>query len=633
MERNILFIIAVCVFQFFSQHSMGQFEPISFPNNLQDLFISKGTLSEITMHSKALENNFLGNSPDRKVTIYLPPGYDNALNTHYPVIFLLHGANGDNNSIFDVSEYDYRLKEMLDTLINRNLISPFIVVSPGSSTQKYLASWYTNSAVTGNWEDFIVQDLVNYTDSNYRTQPDLGSRGIAGHSMGGFGAMKLAMIHPDLFSSVYSMSGLLDLKQCFLVSARSFMFQALKAKVLNGLDPYVVLIISAAAAFSTDTTSEPFYCQFPIDTAGAVVDSIWNKWLVNDPYTMLPAYKDSLLKLRAIQFGCGTTEILDIDLQNIHFSEALSENGIDHVYMNFKGDHMTSVQEQMKKEVLPFFSKNLDHSIPGISRTSASIVTPADTVVLEMDTDGSVYIVPDSTLAVMDSIIKFEVLSSVAHANTKVHLPLNGISCGKYLVYGVDTDSDVSIPLPLVVAPNTYTPLITIEKHTVVKGDSIRVTSSKDGKIYLVYANTTPDRILSRTRASSTAIAGNQVSFPTSKLTIGNYYWLYAVDAYGIHSDAYPVRIDSPIYVKGNSMDEMGIYPNPANNKISITCPGKFQGEVQLSIISINGLLIQKDKFQNQDRFEMDVSNVAKGIYLLRIQSNESFETRKLVLQ
>jgi S-formylglutathione hydrolase len=634
MKRNkILFIaVCVCVFQFLPQHIMGQNEPISFPNNLQDLFISEGTLKQITVHSKALENNFLGDSPDRKVTIYLPPGYDNAPDTHYPVIYLLHGWNGNNNSIFNESEYGYRLKEMLDALINRNLISPFIVASPSSSTLKYYGSWYTNSTVTGNWEDFIVRDLVNYTDSNYRTLPESGSRGITGHSMGGFGAMKTAMIHPDIFSSIYSMSGLLDLKQTFIVSMKSDMLQALKAKDLNGSDPYI-FIISAAAAFSPDTTSEPFFCQFPIDTAGSVIDSIWSKWLVNDPYTMVPIYKENLLKLRAIQFGCGTSEILEIELQNDQFSEVLTENGIEHLFMKFMGDHMTSVQEQMKSQVLPFFSKNLDHSIPGIYRSSASIVEPADTVVVEMDTDGSVYIVPDGTLAVMDSIIKFEALSSIAPANTKVTMPLNGIAYGEYVIYGVDTDSAVSIPLPLVVVPNASPPNLTVENYTVPKGDSIRVTSNKDGKIYLVFSNTTPDRIPNRTKDKSSVISGKQVSFATSKLIAGTVYWLFAVDTFGIHSDAYPVRVDFGINIEENSKEEVKIYPNPANNTISIITTGKSQGETLISIFSINGRLILRDKFQYQDRFEMDVSNVSKGIYLLRIQNTEGVETQKLVLQ
>jgi len=629
MKRNKIFLIAACfcVFQFLSQHMMGQYEPVAFPNNLQNLIISKGTLNEITLHSKALENNFLGESPDKKVTIYLPPGYDNAPDTHYPVIYLLHGWNGNNNYFFDPQYFGLRLKEMLDTLIYRNVISPFIVVAPGSITEKYWCSNYTNSIVTGNWEDFIVKDLVNYTESNYRTLPELNSRGIAGHSMGGFGAMKIAMIHPDIFSSVYTMSGPLDFKN-YLVGVRSYMLQSMKVSDLNGLDPYLLFPISFAAAFSPDTTSEPFYCQFPIDTAGAVIDSIWSKWLVNDPYTMVPIYKDNLLKLRAIQFGCGTSEILEIDKQNDQFSEVLTENGIDHVYMNFIGDHMSSVQEQMKSQVLPFFSTNLDHSIPGISR-SASIVDPADTLEVEMDTDGTVYIVPVGTLAVMDSIIKFHVLSSTASANTKVYLPLNGIPCGEYVLYGADTDSHITIPLPLVVVPDASPPLVTLERNIVDKEDSIRVTSTKDGTIYLVTANTPPEQILTANlKKRSKVLAGKPVSLATSRLIQGTYYWLYATDAYGIHSDAYPVYIDFKNTIEENSKDEVKIYPNPANDLITIQTKGT--GTCSIEITKLNGQIVLKKNLTGKNS-QIDISGFQKGVYILTVRSEDLIRTEKII--
>ena len=80
-----------------------------------------------------------------------------------------------------------------------------IIVLP-STYNKYAGSWYTNSTLTGNWKDFITLDLVDYIDNNYRTIASVGSRGIAGHSMGGYGALKLAMSHPDIYSAVFGLS-------------------------------------------------------------------------------------------------------------------------------------------------------------------------------------------------------------------------------------------------------------------------------------------------------------------------------------------------------------------------------------------------------------------------------------------
>ena len=133
-----------------------------------------GKLYTIKVISSSLENNLLGDSSEREVTIYLPPGYYNAPNNKYPVVYLLHGFNCHDEFWFgeDLSWWSTGLKidifPVLDNLISSNIITPLIIVSP-DSFNKYHGSWYKNSFVSGNWEDFIVQDLVQYIDSNYNT--------------------------------------------------------------------------------------------------------------------------------------------------------------------------------------------------------------------------------------------------------------------------------------------------------------------------------------------------------------------------------------------------------------------------------------------------------------------------------
>ena len=155
-----------------------------------------GTIVKDSLYSKNLENKF-GEHPTRSVSVYLPPGYDLS-DQHYPVIYFLHGFYSDDHLMED-------MKEILDYAIQAQKIAPFILVVPDQKTT-YHGSFYSNSEVFGNWEDFTAIDLVTYMDANYRTLAKKGSRGITGHSMGGYGALKIAMKHPDIFETVYAIS-------------------------------------------------------------------------------------------------------------------------------------------------------------------------------------------------------------------------------------------------------------------------------------------------------------------------------------------------------------------------------------------------------------------------------------------
>lgn len=181
------------------------------------IFALEGKIVSKTVHSQALEDNLLGDSPDRSVIIYLPQGYEENPDKRYPVIYLLHGYS-DDPFIWTKTR---NISNICDTLIEQGAIQHMIIVMPNAKN-KYLGSWYTNSSVAGNWEDFITQDLVAYVDSTYRTIPLSASRGIAGHSMGGYGAMKLAMKHPDIYGAAYAVSGVLVFDNFYLDRSRDY---------------------------------------------------------------------------------------------------------------------------------------------------------------------------------------------------------------------------------------------------------------------------------------------------------------------------------------------------------------------------------------------------------------------------
>ncbi len=164
--------------------------------------------------SESLKPNFMDNSELRKIQIYIPPGYDNNLSENYPVVYLLHGLPFSEKSFTDpelwvpwigasmpfVAAPDFPeigFRKWVDGLIEIGDIEPMIIVMPDAATNNYGFSMYTNSVLTGGFEDYIVNDLVNYIDSNYRTIDSNDGRALIGTSQGGYGADQVGYATPQ----------------------------------------------------------------------------------------------------------------------------------------------------------------------------------------------------------------------------------------------------------------------------------------------------------------------------------------------------------------------------------------------------------------------------------------------------
>src|SRR5215475_13792561 len=160
---------------------------------------TKGTVEHIKVHSKSLEGNLEGDSPDRDVFVYLPPSYGANRNQRYPVLYLLHGYGLTAERWMTFAA----LAENADKDIAAGTMKEMILVNPDAFTM-WNGSMYSASASTGDWEAYIADDLVAYVDSHYRTIADRMSRGLGGHSMGGYGTVRIGMKRPDVFSAFTS---------------------------------------------------------------------------------------------------------------------------------------------------------------------------------------------------------------------------------------------------------------------------------------------------------------------------------------------------------------------------------------------------------------------------------------------
>ena len=163
----------------------------------------KGTLERIKVHGKSLEGNLMKESPAPEVSIYLPPSYKREPNRRYPVVYLLHGYTNTDLGYFGPTGASC-------TSSRSGCSAPasareMILVMP-NCMNAYGGCMYSNSVTAGDWEGYIADDLVGYMDSHYRTLATRASRGLAGHSMGGYGTLRIAMKRPDVFSAIYALS-------------------------------------------------------------------------------------------------------------------------------------------------------------------------------------------------------------------------------------------------------------------------------------------------------------------------------------------------------------------------------------------------------------------------------------------
>ncbi|MEZ4904216.1 MAG: alpha/beta hydrolase-fold protein [Spirosomataceae bacterium] len=321
------------------------------------VYAQSSKIVTFTLTSKALQNNS-GEDPNRKVSVYLPPNYEGSTQ-QYPVIYYLHGFMG-KDLIFP------QMQKILDEGIAKQKIRPFIFVQADHYTL-FEGSFYSNSSLTGNWEEFESKELVEYIDKHFRTLPNRESRGIAGHSMGGYGAFKIGMLHPEVFSSIYALSpGLLAMVKEFGPNSASFKeVQNLKTQEELKKTYYPKVLVAVARAWSPNAQKPPFFCDFPFSYEGdklIVNQPILDKWEDNMPVYMVNKYADNLRKMTAIKLDWGRNDSPRFPLQIGMLSQRLENLGINHFAEEYIGDHgnkIWTMDGRVLHDVLPFFNDNL----------------------------------------------------------------------------------------------------------------------------------------------------------------------------------------------------------------------------------------------------------------------------------
>lgn len=318
-----------------------------------------GTYSRIKVHGNSLEGNLSGEPADRDVSVYLPPTYQTATNRRYPVVYLLHGYTNSDVGWFG--------PEARGSFVNGNTMTAaadraassgtpeLILVMPNAYT-KYQGSMFSNSITTGDWEAFVAKDLVAYMDSHYRTIPERAARGLAGHSMGGYGTFRIGAKYPQVFSSIYILSACCltaNLNPNPQSSARA---EALKSPdEAKGAERALATLLAEAAAWSPNPQNPPFYFDLPAKD-GRIQPSVVAKWVANAPLAMIDQYATSLKTLR---IGIDVGDKDGLAASNRELNRVLTGYGISTAFEVYDGDHTNHIVDRMEKVVLPFFAKGL----------------------------------------------------------------------------------------------------------------------------------------------------------------------------------------------------------------------------------------------------------------------------------
>jgi S-formylglutathione hydrolase FrmB len=317
-------------------------------------FEAKGRSDEHVVDSRALRGNALGDPHERPVWVSTPPGYDDDADLRYPSVYVIQGLTGQLDAWRNRSPFRRNFPELADDLFARGEAPPVIVVWVDCWTSLG-GSQFLDSPGTGNYLTYLCDEIVPFVDERYRTIADRDHRGIQGKSSGGYGAMVVPMLRPDLWGGLATHAGDALFETCYLPEFRESArvlrdrydgsydafwkdFRSRPAFSKDG-DEHLLNDWCMAACYSADPDGT---VRLPFDTAtGELIPEIWERWLALDPVRMVPQHAETLRSMRAIYIDAGKKDQYFLDLGAEAFRRALAAIDVTDVSFElFDATHM-----------------------------------------------------------------------------------------------------------------------------------------------------------------------------------------------------------------------------------------------------------------------------------------------------
>lgn len=301
------------------------------------------------IESRALAGNYLGDPATRRLPIILPPDYATS-GRRYPVIVALTGFTGRGIMLLNDDSWQPNLVERLERLYAAGM--PHAIFALPDCFTRYGGSQYINSEATGNYEDYVIEEIIPYVDARYRTVAAPEGRGVFGKSSGGYGSMILGMRHPDIFGALACHSGDMAFDLCY---GRDFpgtcnainkaggveaWWRQFAAQVKKRPDDFEALNILAMAACYSPDPDGPLHIGLPMDLHTCQrIPAVWSRWLDWDPVELLDRYGENLRGLRLLYIDCGSRDQFMLHFGARLMVQRLTERGIAHEYEEFDDNH------------------------------------------------------------------------------------------------------------------------------------------------------------------------------------------------------------------------------------------------------------------------------------------------------
>jgi S-formylglutathione hydrolase FrmB len=311
----------------------------------------QGRFEQHTVSSRVLEGNPLGDPHERPLWVYLPPGYDPGRG--YPSVYVIQGLTGQVDMWWNRSPFRPNFPERVDELFAGGTVPPCILVLVDAWTSLG-GSQYVNSPGTGRYLDYLCDEVVPFVDGRYPTLASRDHRGLTGKSSGGYGAMVVPMLRPDVFGALASHAGDALFEVCYLpdfrVAARALrdryegsyerFWADFRSRPAFGTehDDELLNVWCMAACYSAEPDGT---VTLPFDPAtGRLRDEVWQRWLALDPVRMAPKHAEALRSMRGIWIDAGERDEYYLDLGAAAFAAELDALGVEHTFELFDATHM-----------------------------------------------------------------------------------------------------------------------------------------------------------------------------------------------------------------------------------------------------------------------------------------------------
>ncbi len=312
----------------------------------------QGRIVEVEIESKALAKNLLGDPAARVVAVYLPPGYDDG-DADYPLFVDLVGFTGSGFAHLNWKAFGESVPQRLDRLAAEGKMGPVVAAFPDCFTSLG-GNQYVDSRAMGNWEAFLVDEMLPRLEADFRIRPGREHRAVFGKSSGGYGAIVHGLRRADAWGAVACHSGDMAFDLCYRPDfpktldaladhggVEGFLAHVEATPKLKDGEMHALMILAMAATYDPDPKA-PKGIRLPVDLETCALDGErWERWLEHDPLRLVhkPVSHANLRSLRGLYVDCGSKDQYHLVYGARAFRDALVAARIPHRYEEFDDDH------------------------------------------------------------------------------------------------------------------------------------------------------------------------------------------------------------------------------------------------------------------------------------------------------